>query len=270
MVGTEEDSKEANRPAWGEYPQWLASKDQAAGNALATKGRYETVGAKIRNDVATSEAWQAILANLREFNDEYTIATGYRLLANLDVPNIYLKPYDSILDKTYRKNVLNNDRWPHPPDQNWITPANWYVATNDVVRTTVVVKYLDGVQFLVAKLKEIAEKYGHEFAADFEARDEGYYAAHCYLWFDLEIPKLDWDTEIIRVRLEIQVTTQLQDVIRKLTHDYYEQRRSRSTPRDKKWQWDYESPEFLPNYLGHVLHYMEGMIMEVRKRGNTP
>lgn len=37
-------------------------------------------------------------------------------------------------------------------------------------------------------------------------------------------------------------------------------------PLDIKWQWDYESDEFIPNYLGHILHYIEGMIMEVRKR----
>ncbi len=35
---------------------------------------------------------------------------------------------------------------------------------------------------------------------------------------------------------------------------------------DKIWQWDYKCDEFLPNYLGHIIHYIEGMIMEVRDR----
>ncbi|SCL21188.1 hypothetical protein GA0070616_2230 [Micromonospora nigra] len=267
MVDIEKDPAKPDRPTFAEYPEWLASKDAEAGAALATRSRHETVGAKIQTDVSASGAWKEILERLREFNDEYTIATGYQLLASRDTPKIYLKPYDSLLDKSYRKNVVNNKQWPEPPESGWITPANWYQLTNDIVRTTLVVKYLDGVDFLAKKLEAIAEERGHEFSVDFEARDEGYYAAHCYLCFEVEVPKLDWDTEVVRVRLEIQVTTQLQDVIRKLTHDYYERRRSLPDSRDKKWQWDYESPEFLPNYLGHILHYVEGMIMEVRKRG---
>jgi len=102
---------------------------------------------------------------------------------------------------------------------------------------------------------------------DYEAREEGYYAAHCYPRFEINIPTLSWVTEATSVEFEIQVTTQLQDVIRNLTHDYYELRRSRKTIPDMKWQWDYKGPEFVPNYLGHILHYVEGMIMEVRMRG---
>ncbi|WP_430499417.1 hypothetical protein ACQRWP_29465 [Micromonospora trifolii] len=269
MEDVEKDSGEPTRPTNDEYPQWLMLCDPKAGAPYATKGRHETVGAKIQADVATSKAWKAISDGLREYNDEYLTTTGYQLLVNADAPPLYLKPYESLLDKSFRKNVVNNHQWPEPPASGWITPGNWYRLTNDTVRTTLVVKYLDGVDFLVKKLKETADECGHQFTVDFEARDEGYYAAHCYIGFDLEIPKIDWDTEVVRVRLEIQVTTQLQDVIRKLTHDYYERRRSRSPLGDKKWQWDYESPEFLPNYLGHVLHYMEGMIMEVRKRGRA-
>ena len=33
-----------------------------------------------------------------------------------------------------------------------------------------------------------------------------------------------------------------------------------------KWQWDYKSDEFSANYLGHILHYVEGMIVEIREK----
>ena len=180
-----------------------------------------------------------------------------------------LKPYESLLHKSFRKNILLNDAWPTPPNGGWITPENWFSRTNDIVRTTIVVKYLDGVEFMVQHIRAIAEEGNCPFQVNYEARDEGYYAAHCYITFNLEVPKLDWDTERIDVRLEIQVTTQLQDVIRKLTHGFYEQRRTFRRSADFKWQWNYYSPEFVPNYLGHILHYVEGMIMEVRKRGES-
>jgi hypothetical protein len=81
-----------------------------------------------------------------------------------------------------------------------------------------------------------------------------------------DVPKENWDSERIPVALEIQVTTQLQDVIGKLLHKYYEDRRMQASQPELKWQWNYESDEFLTNYLGHILHYAEGMIMEARTR----
>jgi Region found in RelA / SpoT proteins len=253
------------KPTWHEYTRWLRTVTGIDEFASA-KRRYETVGLKIKNDVETSPFWVDLKAALPDLGDAYTLESTYKLFATSDAPQVYLKSYGSVLDKSYRKNVLNNRSWPQSPDGGWVTPANWFDRMNDLVRTTLVVKYLDGVKFVVERLKELAKAHEQPFAVDFEARDEGYYAAHCYVWFEIEIPKVNWDTERASARLEIQVTTQLQDVIRKLTHDYYEQRRSRVAATEIKWQWDYESPEFVPNYLGHILHYIEGMIMEVRSR----
>lgn len=95
---------------------------------------------------------------------------------------------------------------------------------------------------------------------------------HSYIKQTFEIPKATWDTEIVEIPVEIRATTQLQDAIRKLLHTYYEDRRKRVQKEDKKWQWDYGSDEFAANYLGHILHYVEGMIVEIRekqKRGLT-
>ena len=78
--------------------------------------------------------------------------------------------------------------------------------------------------------------------------------------------KYGWDTERVDVSIEIQITTQLQEVIRKLLHKYYEDRRKRIIEEDIKWQWNYKSDEFIANYLGHILHYVEGMIMEIREK----
>lgn len=66
--------------------------------------------------------------------------------------------------------------------------------------------------------------------------------------------------------IEIQITTQLQEVIRSLLHKYYEDRRKGVEAEGTKWQWDYKSDEFVANYLGHILHYVEGMIMDIREK----
>jgi hypothetical protein len=249
-----------------DYLNWLLLKLENP--HISLKSRYDTVSTKMKDDVTNSPVWQNIVSSLSSLEDIYSVRTGFKLFATPEVPIIVSKSFDSLVDKTFRKNVSLNKNWPDPPGDQWITPLNCYETVNDIVRTAMVVKYLDGVEFVVDHLREASSKFGINFSVDYEAREEGYYAAHCYLFFELEIPAITWDTEIVTSRLEIQVTTQLQDVIRKLTHDQYAQRRSRTAVPDVKWQWDYKSPEFLPNYLGHILHYIEGMIMEVRDRGD--
>lgn len=100
----------------------------------------------------------------------------------------------------------------------------------------------------------------------YKAREEGYYAAHFYTKQAFEVPKIDWDTKEIDFSIEIQITTQLQEVIRKLLHKYYERKRKMGVKPVEKWQWDYTCEEFSTNYLGHILHYVEGMILEIREK----
>ena len=126
-------------------------------------------------------------------------------------------------------------------------------------------KYLDGVHFLVSKIRTLFDEHGLPCEAHLEARPEGYYAAHLCVSCEFEIPAWRWDTVRTRVAVELQITTQVQDLIRRLLHRHYERRRSKPTPDVITWQWDYKSAEFVPNYLGHILHYVEGMIMEVRE-----
>jgi len=83
-----------------------------------------------------------------------------------------------------------------------------------------VTKYLDGVEYLSGELLNIASSLNMETKLDYEAKDDGYYAAHCYLYFECEIPTQTWETERILVPVEIQITTQLQEVIKTLLHTY--------------------------------------------------
>ncbi|MGB4697792.1 MAG: hypothetical protein WBH08_08095, partial [Methanothrix sp.] len=98
------------------------------------------------------------------------------------------------------------------------------------------------------------------------ARDEGYYALHMNIRQNYLVKEMNWTEETKIISFEIQITTQLQDVIRRLLHEDYEEKRTERVA-DEKWQWNYKSEEFSTNYLGHILHYVEGMIMDVREKG---
>jgi hypothetical protein len=171
------------------------------------------------------------------------------------------------LQKTYRKNVLNNENFPEPPAEGWLTPTNWYTKIHDTIRTTIIVKYLDGVPLLVEYLRQKSAQYEMQFEGSLEARVDGYYGAQCICSAVCEIPALDWTIVQTRIPLEIQVTTSIKDVIKRLLHSYYDTRRIGSEPRSQiELSWNYKSDEFIAAYLGHILHYVEGMILDVRDR----
>ena len=208
-----------------------------------------------------------ISKNLREFESKYLLKTKYPLLTPGFKPELSIKPFNSFLLKTFRKNILKNKNWPEKPANGWVFPNNWYSTISDIIRTLFVVKYLDGVEFMIDEIKSICEQQGlPPCDIFFEAREDGYYAVHLYTKQEFEIPKVPWDTKRVKVSIEIQITTQLQEVIRKLLHKYYEEKRERVKEEDIKWQWNYKSDEFIADYLGHILHYVEGMIMEIRER----
>lgn len=252
-----------------EYKKWLEDNHQVV-ITERTETYYESVASKIVKDFSNSAFWNALLSELESISQEYFLTTSYNLLYTHDPPELKVKPFNSFLLKTFRKNVLENSKWPEEPEQGWILPSNWYTRINDITRTLIVVKYLDGVNFLVERVQSLVEQYGLPFQVAFEAREEGYYAAHVYAQHDCQIPKENWDVEKIQVMIEMQITTQLQEVIRRLLHKYYEDRRRRGKEDGLKWQWDYASDEFGANYLGHILHYVEGMIVDIRERQKEP
>jgi hypothetical protein len=249
-----------------EHKVWL---DEQFPNELlsAAKTRYENASTKALRTVMDSIFWQSLLANSDEWRDSYSATSrGYQLFPSEQRPILVAKRFDSLIDKVYRKNVIQNSNWPNPPEDGWIKQDNWYEKINDIVRTTIVVKYMDGVEHLTSSMASLCSELNFEFDMNLEARAEGYYAAHCYVDHKVDIPKVGFDTEMVNIKLEIQVATQLQDAIRKLTHQGYVANRSKEKSVDK-WQWDYKDPNFTPNYLGHILHYVEGTIMEIRERG---
>jgi hypothetical protein len=262
-----ERSVERERPVDSNlYRRWLHDAHKVSvGPRLQT--RYDAVVAKAKVDFESSAFWAQLVERLKDFEGAYRLqAGGFPLLQNPQPPVIQTKSFESFLLKTRRRNVIENANWPDPPEGGWLLPDEWYSNLNDLIRTSFVVKYLDGVGFLSKHVAQICVDQGIEHVLSFEARMEGHYAAHLCITQPCQIPGKNWDTEAMPITFEIQITTQVQDLIRKLLHQYYESRRVLPEPERLDWQWEYESDEFIANYLGHILHYVEGMIMEVRNR----
>lgn len=253
------------------YLKWLKeSRDVEVSSS--TQSHYEYVADIIKSEFQESHLWTQLGSNLEEYNNQYFISkSGYSLLGklSLSLPLLDIKCFDSFLLKTQRINVLDNELWDQSPKNGWVLPDNWYESINDIVRTCIVVNYLDGIEFLGEKIKELCEEDNNRyFTCEFKAKEEGYYAAHIYTRQTCEIPNyLSPGTKEITASVEIQITTHLKDAIYDLLHKHYQKRRTLLIPVPKEvWQWDYKSAEFGINYLGHILHYLDGMIVNVREK----
>jgi ppGpp synthetase/RelA/SpoT-type nucleotidyltranferase len=253
------------KPSQRQYGPWLVEKELVS-DLDVSRNHYDTVTEAVKNQYLQCSFWQAILRGLKDVDAQYLIDHKYPLIAQYS-PEIVIKPWFSFLEKTYRKNILNNANFPNPPNGGWISPTNWHSTIHDVIRTTIIVKYLDGVPLLVEFLRGASQEHEIEFQGGLEARVDGYYGAQCICSAMCDLTGLDWIKEQKRVSLEIQVTTTMKDVIKRLLHSYYEIRRVEfGQPSQIELSWNYKSDEFIATYLGHILHYVEGMILDVRDR----
>lgn len=247
-----------------EFVEWMEAKFGIR-NEYA-KSNYESNAARMLNEFQNCKFWQTIGGLLKEWDTEYLQDKGVHLFTKTDLPIVINKPYTSLLNKAYRKDCLKNKAFPNEPEMGWVCPQSWFDLIHDIVRTSFIVKYLDGVKFLNQKLMQISKELGCDYNCIYEAHDDGYYAAHASVITKMTIIGMDWQETTHPIEVEIQITTELQEMVKSLLHKYYEDNRRKNIPIDYKWQWDYHNEQFVPNYLGHIAHYLEGMIVEIRDK----
>src|SRR5688572_18239878 len=68
---------------------------------------YDFVIPKLQGDIEDSSFWKELLKNLQEYNDEYFLSHEYPLMKLDSPPVLVSKSYESLINKTYRKNILN-------------------------------------------------------------------------------------------------------------------------------------------------------------------
>lgn len=247
-----------------EYYDWLCENHDF--NFDHEDSYYSSTCLKLISDLTNSDFWKNLSKKLLECDFEYKkITTGYNLLLRNDPPLIQMKPFKSLMQKTYRFNIIDNSLWPEKPPKGWVLPINWFERVNDILRTSITVKYIDGVEFLTKKINEFCIVKGICCDTKYEAKIEGYYASHIYIKKEFWIPDKFWDVKKAVFEFEIQITTQMQELIKELLHKFYEIQRLKRV--NNEWQWNYKDVEFTTNYLGHIIHYLEGVIYNVRNEG---
>lgn len=254
----------------------------------------ETLGVDYDSDVTATEfrvwrtfVWNAatkhgffsgIQAFLRDSQEVYAQRKNAVLFVTEEVPSVVLlqKPYASMIKKSFRYNVVNNGAFPSPPSNEqtkfaeWLTPDSWFSRIDDVVRTMIICKYVDGPRFLAERLYDYAGSLGLRKRYKSQQKDDGYYAYHFYVSFPVNMLSSARKPVVVDTEVEIQLTTQLQEVIREITHAHYEDLRIHKESDPDAWKWDLESSRFRAGYLSHTLHLLEAMIVEIRNANPKP
>ena len=244
---------------------------------------YDQVATKGKRELEQSRFWTELQNGLQDWNARFQVEhDDYRLFEETSQPTkILTKSFESVLNKSFRWNVFDNDQWPEPPEQRpstapeseqpdledkrfWHGPHNWFIDFPDIFRTRLVATYFDGVGYFTDRIRELAQRAtSTQPAFKLRASHDGYHAAHLRIYNDVTFVEYDSGDIVTRiVPLEIQVTTTIQTIISKLLHHVYRDWRLSGAP--SGWEWDHRSPAFSVNYLGSTLHYLEGMIVMAR------
>ena len=251
-----------------EYLDWLDEVWQGDTRELR-EGRYLHQQGELGQAFEGSDYWREVATRLDDWAHAYTKKTAAPLFHGAPhLPKLAYKPWRSFLSRTWRENVSRNENWPEPPPNGWWLPDNWFERAWDIVRTRIVVRYMDGVETVAKGLVVCAKERHFGLEASFrpEAKADGYYAYHVLVRQPFTVAAVDYDVKLNRYStVEIQVMTELADLISDLTHAYYERTReswSEGTP----WQWDPLAEETMAFELSQDSSKVERQIMRLREK----
>lgn len=221
-------------------------------------------------DIKKSDFYINLRDRLELINNTYKKNQKFELIEFNKTMKIDKKKFENMLKKCYRWDVLENDKWDlenidWQDGYSWTHPLNCYLRMSDIIRTRITLRYIDRIDETLSAVLQTAVDYGLEILHEYVVEEDGYYGVHVDVKYLVKIIKEDWTEEEIQLNFEIQITTQIKDVVNEILHEYYEYNRLRKE-KVEEWQWDYENINFLPSYLGHISHYIEGMLLYARDR----
>lgn len=249
-----------------EYIEWAKATLDTDFSDPKCKRLYESNLRNLFNSVSGHDFFVNFGINIQKWEQEYNKNTQSNLFTYPTSPELLQKCYKSALDKSFRINVLWNKNFPKEPKKGWVTTNNLFYYFNDLIRGTLVCRFIDGPKFVAKKMAEYAKSLNLECSQYSQQRDEGYYAYHFYVKLPVILTDINWEESTIELNAEIQITTQLQDVLRSLTHKFYEENRLSPDNESTKWKWEFDSNRFRLGYLSHTLHLLESIILESRNK----
>src|SRR5712664_4217404 len=94
-----------------EYERWLITTHRVP-SASRLESHYTAVALTAQQQLSNCPLWKELCEKLPDYDSRYILQTnGYPLISEHN-PQILKKAFQSFFDKTYRKNVTENQNWP--------------------------------------------------------------------------------------------------------------------------------------------------------------
>lgn len=247
-----------------QYRAWATRNKLGEQFGARDEGYYKAVLQASQSVIQQSPVWQSMPRQAREWSDKYKVRTGAQLFA--------VEPDFRLLEKEYskaiEKNVLNNENvFPNPPPGGWVTNDNWFSRLGDLLRFQMVVRFIDGIDVVMEGLEALATEGNHAISFERLSKMDGYYACHANLWFDTLVPGRDWIPIPLRISVEIQIRTNMQEALWLLTHKFYEQERVKSAVTGPvAWQYEKAPDQFDCAYMAHLVHFVDAQVCRMREK----
>lgn len=204
--------------------------------------------------------WNEVKKKIPIWSNEFYAKTGGALLSLPDLPDFRVKGVDRIREKICHRALSDPEYLDIGKAWNACEPA--IPAINDMVRTRVVCKFLDGVEFFASRLEEAAQQMGIKVSREREGKLQGYFAQHLVFEQNVFFRRGEAN-RAATISCEVQIATILATRIWDESHLTYEQSRTRAE-RSEEWQWNPEDPRFIARQLGHMIHLADGLLVQLR------
>ncbi|HTR82955.1 MAG TPA: hypothetical protein VMI56_00655 [Reyranella sp.] len=266
MAGTVKDgenaepaAEKATRPS-GERPEDWATRISELHPDTKVAGYWKAIQDNCEQwakEITVGPYWSEVRNNLDRWSTEYRASTQADLLRVGGLSGFDFKSETSIRDKVYR--ICRNK-----PDKakGIIGSSPTIPRLNDLVRTRVVCRYVDGVEFITSKMADLARVQTVLQGRRREGRLEGYFAQHLYLKQQVFF-RYGGQQMPAEILCEVQVATEMATRMWTEGHGAYEIARG-ANDEPEKWQWSTNDPRFISNQLGHMLHLADGLLMQLR------
>lgn len=241
--------------------EWLDQLCQSRPE-VALPGYWQTVAdncTRWAEEVSVSPFWAEAKIQLDQWRSEYKQETGADLLSQVGLPSFCGKSAESI-----KRKLIRHCRSEADYVQKALPKGGPPIPRlGDLVRTRVVCRYIDGVEFLTSKFEHLAYNMQLKPTRRREGRLEGYFAQH--LIVDAEVIfRFGGSSELARIVCEVQVASELATRMWEASHPLYEFSREEEKP-PEDWQWNANDPRFIANQLGHMIHLADGLLVQLRR-----
>ncbi|RWK30803.1 hypothetical protein [Mesorhizobium sp.] len=258
------------KPLKAGYAQWARENIDFDPDDPQFRRRFAGNVQSLQTTIEQSDAWSSLGERLPAFADRYREERGFGLFTgNPQKPGLLRKSIESAVEKTFRINVLENQFFPNPPyikgTHQWLVEDNLYRILKDLVRCRIVCRYMDGPEYLCSLVHESMQPDLDVTYKSMES-DLGYYSWHLSIPVTAGVMKSNGNIVDENARYEVQITTQLQDVLNDLTHAFYEDKRIGDAIEPIPWRWRPHEAKFQGVYFGHTLHMLEGMLVELKRK----